>query len=54
MKKDLNKILIDEIYSPPLRENYLTNRTLIKSIKDNKSSDLLDMNDYGPKKNEGY
>ena len=54
MKKYLNKIFFHENYSPPLKENYLTNRTIIKSIKDTWSSDLLDLNDYGPKKNEGY
>ena len=34
--------------------NYSTNKTIIKSIDDTWSSDLLDMNDYGPKNNKGY
>ena len=54
MKKDLTKIFIDEVYSKPPKKNYPTNKTLIKSIDDTWSSDLLDMNDYGPKNNKGY
>ena len=54
MKKDLTKIFIDEIYSKPPKKNYPTNKTIIKSIDDTWSSDLLDMNDYGPKNNKGY
>ena len=34
--------------------NYPTNKTKIKSIDDIWSSDLLDMNDYGPKNNKGF
>ena len=54
MKKDLTKIFIDEVYSKPPKKNYPTNKTIIKSIDDTWSSDLLDMNDYGPKNNKGY
>ena len=54
MKKDSTKIFIDEIYSKPAKKNYPTNKTIIKSIDDTWSSDLLDMNDYGIKKNKGY
>ena len=54
MKRDLTKIFIDEIYSNPPKKNYPTNKTVIKSIDDTWSSDLLDMNDYGIKNNEGY
>ena len=54
IKKDLTKIFIDEIYSSPSKNNYPTNKTIIKSIDDTWSSDLLDMNDYGPKNNKGY
>ena len=54
MKKDLTKIFIDEVYSKPPKKNYPTNKTLIKSIDDTWSSDLLDMNDYDPKNNKGY
>ena len=53
-KRDLTKIFIDEIYSKPPKKNYPTNKTIIKSIDDTWSSDLLDMNDYGPKNNKGY
>ena len=54
MKKDLTKIFINEIYSTPPKKNYPTNKTIIKSIDDTWSSDLLDMNDYGIKNNKGY
>ena len=54
MKKDLTKIFIDEIYSPPPKSNYPTNKTKIKSIDDTWSSDLLDMNDYVIENNKGY
>ena len=53
-KRDLIKIFINEIYSKSPNKNYKTNKTIIKSIDDTWSSDLLDMNDYGPKNNRGY
>ena len=53
-KRDLTKTFIDEIYSKPPKKNYPTNKTIIKSIDDTWSSDLLDMNDYGIKNNKGY
>ena len=54
MNRDLTKIFINEIYSKAPKRNYPTNKTKIKSIDDIWSSDLLDMNDYGPKNNRGY
>ena len=54
MKKDITKIFINEIYSPSPRKNYETNKTMIQSIDDTWSSDLLDVNDYGPKNKRGY
>ena len=54
VKKDKIKIFIDEIYSKPPQKNYPTNKTIIKSIDDVWSSDLLDMNDYGFKNKKGY
>ena len=54
MKKDLTKIFISEIYSKPTKKIFPTNKTIIKSIDDTWSSDLLDMNDYGIKNNKGY
>ena len=53
-KRDLIKIFISEIYSRLPNKNYETNKTMIKSIDDTWSSDLLDMNDYGIKNNKGY
>ena len=54
MKKDLTKIFNDEIYSKAPKKNFPTNKTIIKSIDDTWSSNLLDMNDYGIKNNKGY
>ena len=54
LKKDLIKIFINEIYFFSPKKNYPTNKTIIKSIDDTWSSDLLDMSDYGPKNNRGY
>ena len=54
INKDLIKIFVDEIYSKAPMRNYPTNKTMIKSIDDTWSSDLLDMNDYGIKNNKGY
>ena len=54
IRKDLIKIFINEICSRPPNKNYETNKTMIKSIDDTWSSDLLDMNDYSPKNNRGY
>ena len=54
MKKDLTKIFIDEIFSKAPKKKYPTNKTMIKSIDDTWSSDLLDKNDYGSENNRGY
>ena len=54
MKYDITKIFIDEFDSMSPHNNYETNKTIIKSIDDTWSSDLLDMNNYGPKNNKGY
>ena len=54
IKKDLIKIFFDEISSKSPHKNYETNKTMIRSIDDTWSSDLLDMNDYDPKSNRGY
>ena len=53
-KKDLIKTFVDEIYSKSPHKIYETNKTMIKSVDDTWSSDLLDMNDYGPKNNRSY
>ena len=54
MKKDLTTIFINEIYSKAPKRNYPTIKTIIKSIDDTWSSDLLDMKDYGIKNNKDY
>ena len=54
VKKDKVEIFIDETYTKSPRKNYETNKTMIKSIDDTWSSDLLDMKDYGSKNNRSY
>ena len=54
MKKDLTKIFIDEIYDNPPKKIYQSNKTIVKSIDDTWSADLLDLVDYGVKNNRGY
>ena len=54
MKRDLIKYFIVEIYSKPPKKDYETNKTIIKSTHDTWSSDLLDMNGYGPEKISNY
>ena len=61
MKKDSIKIFIDEIYDNPPKKVYPTNKsidvnmfTIVKSIDDTWSADLLDLVDYGVKNNRGY
>ena len=54
MKKDLTKIFIDKIYDKPAKKVYPSNKTIVKSIDDTWSADLLDLIDYGVKNNRGY
>ena len=57
MSKNRNLIttFIDEIYMKPPKKNYETNKIVNKQIDDTWSLDLLDMIDYGTKKNNnGY
>ena len=53
-QQQLIDTFIDEIYSKPPKKNYETNKTLLKSIDDTWSADLLQMDDYGVKNNRGY
>ena len=54
VKQSLIDTFINEIYSKPPKKNYETNKTLLKSIDDTWSADLLQMDDYGVKNNRGY
>ena len=54
IKQTLIDTFINEIYSKPPKKNYETNKTLLKSIDETWSADLLDMIDYGVKNNKGY
>ena len=48
------KIFINEIYSKPPKNNYVTNKTDVYHIDDIWSLDILDLKDYGHKNNIGY
>ena len=51
MEKDITRIFNDEVYSPPPK-NFPTNKIIFKAFIDTRSSELLDMNDYGIKNNK--
>ena len=48
------KVLIDEIYSKPPKNNYLTNKTDVYHLDDIWNLDILDLKDYGPENIRGY
>ena len=48
------KIFINEMYSKPLKKNYITNKTDVYYIDDFWSLDILDIKDYGPENYRGY
>ena len=48
------KMFIKENYSKPLKKSYAINKTDVYHIHDIWSLDILDLKDYGPKKNRGY
>ena len=48
------KVEIEEIYSKPPKNNYLTIKTDVYHIDDIWNSDILDLKDYGPENNRGY
>ena len=54
MKNDITEIFINEKYTKSPQKIYKTNKTMIKSIDDTWSSDLLDMIDSDPKNYKGY
>ena len=54
VKQQLINTFINEIYSKPPKKNYETNKTLLKSIDDTWSADLLQMDDYGVKNNRDH
>ena len=54
MKKDLTKIIIDEIYSKPPIKNYPTNKIIYDHIDEIWSIDLADFSDYKTSNNKGY
>ena len=48
------KIFLNEIYSKTPKKNYVTNKTDVYHIDDIRSSDILDLKDFGPENNRGY
>ena len=48
------KICIDEIYSKPPKQNYVTNKTDVYHYNDIWSLDKLELKDYGPENYRGY
>ena len=54
MTQKIIKIIINEIYSKPPKENYPTSETNVHQIGDIWSLDLLDLKNYGPENNRGY
>ena len=54
MKRDLTKIVVDEIYSKPPLRNYPTNKIVYNSIDEIWSNDLADFSDYKTSNNKGF
>ena len=54
MNKDLVKIFIDEIYSPPPKENFETNKIIYNHNDEIWSIDLADMVDSKTSNNRGF
>ena len=54
MKRDLTKILIDEISSNPPRRNCPTNKIVYNHIDEIWSIDLADFSDYKISNNKGF
>ena len=54
MSRKSIKIFINEIYSKPLKRNYVTNRTDVYLINDIWSLNMLDLKDYGPENGKRY
>ena len=54
MKKDLTKILIDEIFSKPPIKNYPTNKIIYSHIDEHWSIYLADFSDYKTSNNKGF
>ena len=54
MKKDLTKIIIDEVYNKPPKKNYPTNKIVYNNIDEIWSIDLADFSDYKTFNNKGF
>ena len=53
-KKDNANVFSDEVYNPPIKKNYGSKMTIMKSVDDTWSPDLLDMVDCNPSDNREY
>ena len=47
------EIFINEIFSKPPKQNYITNKTDVYHIDDIWYLDILDLNNYGPENIKG-
>ena len=54
VRRDKNKIFIDEIYSKSPKENYETNKIVYNHIDEIWSIDLADFSDYKISNNKGF
>ena len=54
IKQSLSDTFSNGIFSKPSKKNNETNKTLLKSIDETWSIDLLQMDDYGVENNKGY
>ena len=45
---------MDEIFSKPLKKDYITNKTEVYHIDDNWSLDILDLKNYDPANDRRY
>ena len=52
--REQSKVSIDEICSTRPKKNYITNKIDVYYNDDSWSSDILDLNDYGPENNRRY
>ena len=54
MTQKTKKNLLDEIFSKPPKNNYLTSKTDVYHFDNIWSLDILDRNYYGPESTRGY
>ena len=48
------KVIVNELFSKPVKKHYATNETDVSHTDDIWSLDNLELKDYGPENNRGY